>query len=90
MSESFLSRVRKLRGVAWEWAPSAEQIGRTPGQTDYGVIAQELQAVFPYLVHEQPSGHLAVNYTGIIAVLIEALKELSERVERLEQPVPDD
>ena len=42
-----------------------------------GVIAQELQKVFPELVTEE-NDELSVNYNGLIAVLIEAVKELSK------------
>jgi hypothetical protein len=42
-----------------------------------GVIAQELRKVFPELVAEE-NDELSVNYNGLIAVLIEAVKELSK------------
>ena len=42
-----------------------------------GVIAQELQKVFPELVAEE-NDELSVNYNGLIAVLIETVKELSK------------
>ena len=47
------------------------------------MIAQELQKVLPELVHgEDPK---TVNYNGIIGVLIEAVKELSEEVKELKR-----
>ena len=41
----------ELRGVSFEWnEASASLMGHTPGQRDIGVIAQEIEAVFPELV----------------------------------------
>jgi hypothetical protein len=48
-----------------------------------GVIAQELEQFVPELVSGDENK--TVTYNGLIAVVIEALKELKERVEVLEQ-----
>jgi len=69
-----LSKVNRLRGVSFDWKES--------GESSYGVIAQELESVLPELVHgDDPK---RVNYNGIIGVLIESVKELSARVDELE------
>jgi hypothetical protein len=52
------------------------------GNPSIGVIAQELETVLPELVNG--SENKTVNYSGLIGVLIEAIKELKERVEILE------
>jgi Chaperone of endosialidase len=77
-----MARVRRLRGVSFEWGENA-----APEHTgaDLGVIAQEVEEVFPELVHTGPDGYKTVNYLGLIAPLIEALKELDARVEALEE-----
>jgi hypothetical protein len=55
-----------------------------------GVLAQEMQAVLPEVVYEDPgTGTLAVAYGNIVALLIQGIKELSDRVERLENAVPE-
>jgi hypothetical protein len=48
------------------------------------VIAQEVQAVLPEAVHEDQNGMLSVAYGNLAGVLIEAVKELSEKVKMLE------
>jgi hypothetical protein len=48
-----------------------------------GVIAQEVEKVFPELI-SQESGYKSVRYNGLIGVLIEAVKELTQRIEKLE------
>ena len=49
-----------------------------------GVIAQEIEMVYPELVTTKENGYKAVNYAQMTAVLIEAIKELSAKVESLE------
>lgn len=54
---------------------------------EFGFIAQEVKEVFPELVEQSSDGIYAVNYTGLIPVLLEAIKELQFRVEVLEGQV---
>jgi hypothetical protein len=77
-----MALVRRLRGVSFDWAQDAPG-GRQGG--DLGVIAQEVEEVFPELVTTAPNGYKQVNYLGLIAPLIEAIKELDARVQALEQ-----
>ena len=64
------------------------------GKQKIGVLAQEIMEVFPELVSEDENEMLAVNYQGLVPVLINALKEQEskyleqeERLERLERLV---
>ena len=52
-----------------------------------GVIAQEVEKVFPELVSTDEQGRKKVEYEGLIAPLIEAVKELDERVRSLETEI---
>ena len=49
----------------------------------FGFIAQELQEVYPDLVYQKDDGYLAVNYTELIPILVQSIKELNEKVEML-------
>ncbi|AIX29375.1 baseplate wedge initiator [Synechococcus phage ACG-2014f] len=76
-----LAGVLRLDGVMFQW--------NNTGKTDMGVIAQQVEAVFPEIVHGDDTK--GVNYNGLIGVLIEAVKELKvendslrERLDRLE------
>lgn len=55
----------------------------------YGVIAQDLQKLYPDLVYEDNNGYLSVNYIGIIPLLIESIKELNAEVETLKAKTND-
>ena len=50
----------------------------------YGLIAQELQKIYPDLVVESQDGYLAVNYLEIIPLLIRSVQELNTKVEQYE------
>lgn len=49
----------------------------------YGLIAQDLQKVYPDLVYEDNAGYLAIEYTGLIPILIQSIKELKSEIEIL-------
>jgi len=50
-----------------------------------GLLAQEVQKVFPELVSEDKNGMLAVNYQALVPVLINALKEQEEQFQNQEE-----
>jgi hypothetical protein len=56
---------------------------------DIGLIAHELQEHYPYLVNGEKDGkeYQTVNYTGLIGILIKEVKDLKERVTKLENNV---
>lgn len=45
-----------------------------------GLIAQEVAKILPEAIYEDKNGYLGVRYTNIIPLLVEAVKELSERL----------
>ena len=73
-----LDRLSKIRGVTWEWKDKTRGEG-----IQGGVIAQEVQEIMPDAVIEQ-DGILMVDYTKVTGLLVEAVKELKQRVEELE------
>lgn len=74
-----------------EKKPSDEQQAkdnkRFPEGRHYGVIAQEIEKVLPEVVKEDADGIKAVNYSEIIPVLIEAIKEQQKQIEQLKGQV---
>lgn len=50
----------------------------------YGVDAEQLKAVFPELVTEDQQGEYHVNYSEMVPLLLQSIRELSARVEELE------
>ena len=52
-----------------------------------GLIAQELQDVFPEVVVENEEGDLGVRYTALIPVLIKAFQEQQEEIDDLKDRI---
>ena len=73
--DSSLTKVLSMRGVVYEWLDSEfpEMSFGKGGQI--GVIAQEVEDIFPELVFTNEDGYKAVAYDKLSAVLIEATKE---------------
>ena len=55
------------------------------GEEKIGVLAQEVQKVFPELVGTDDNNMLTVNYQGLVPVLINALKEQEVKMREQEQ-----
>ncbi len=55
------------------------------GKQKIGVLAQDIQKVFPELVTKDANEMLAVNYQGLVPVLINALKEQQVEINRLKE-----
>ena len=75
-----LAKVLDLRGVTFDW--------KNGSGSSAGVIAQEVEKILPEIVKGE-SGDMTVQYNGIIALLIGAVKELSAEVEHLKATKSD-
>ncbi|MDP3704228.1 MAG: tail fiber domain-containing protein [Candidatus Omnitrophota bacterium] len=72
-----LSKLEQIRGVEFDWNATYAALGRASGHREIGVIAQDVEAVFPELITTWgPEGYRAVDYGRLTGVLIEAIKEL--------------
>jgi hypothetical protein len=80
-----LFKVNQLGGYEFDWIPMIG-IHENEGH-DIGVIAQEVEKVFPEIVTTRNNGYKAVKYEKLTAVLIEAVKELTEKVKSLENEI---
>ena len=81
--ENAVEKVEAIGGYTYNWIPM-EGVHVYGDMKDVGVIAQEVEKVLPELVSDRENGYKAVKYDKLTAVLIEAVKELSERVKALE------
>lgn len=66
-----LDLVNRLEGVSFNW--------KSNDQSSMGVVAQELEKVLPELVSETSEGVKTVDYSALIGLLIQAVKELSQK-----------
>lgn len=68
--------VLKLESRRFTWT--------TSGRSDIGFIAQDVQAIWPDLTDVSPNGTLGIAYSRFIPLLLESIRELNDRVLRLE------
>jgi len=97
--DSALDKVNALNGVTYSFKQETINnidFSKQKGEKQIGVIAQELEEVLPELVRKDESGYYAVNYDGLVPVLVEAVKEqqdeitdLRTRLEKLESLLND-
>jgi hypothetical protein len=78
--ENALDKVKAINGVTFNWN---EKSHKETGKKDVGVIAQEVEEVFPEIVETRTNGYKAVDYQKLTAVLIESVKDLTAKVEAL-------
>jgi hypothetical protein len=76
--ENPIDIINKLNGVTFKW------INQTDSVQHIGFIAQEVESVIPSAVSVDLGGYLAVSYDKLVPVLLEAIKELNERIKVLE------
>ena len=81
--ENACEKVQKLTGYEFDWNNNQDVY---EGH-DIGVVAQEVEEVFPDIVKTRDTGYKAVDYKKLVAVLIEANKELQNRVQTLEDRI---
>ncbi len=80
--QNSLQKITRLNGYNYSWKDeSADQNLQT------GVLAQEVQKLFPELVKEDEKGMLSVNYSGLIPVVVESIKEQQNFIEKQQEQI---
>lgn len=69
-----LDKVMQLDGVSFEW--------KNNHRPSVGVIAQTVESILPEAVETDSKGIKSVNYNALIGLLIEAVKELNNRIDK--------
>ena len=83
-----LNKLASLNGVSYDW--TNEYIERRGGEDGYfvrkkdiGLIAQEVERVLPEIVAQNSDGYKSIKYERVVALCIEAIKELKKEIEQL-------
>jgi len=86
-----LPKLDQLRGVSFEWNHLAASMGHKEGERNIGMIAQELQKVYPELVattkNSKGKEYLAIDYSKFTAVLLQSIKELKTQNNQMQQKI---
>lgn len=69
-----LEVINKLNGVSFNKI-------ETPDKREHGFIAQEVESIVPEIVETDDEGYKSINYSRLTALLVEAIKELSKKID---------
>jgi hypothetical protein len=70
--ENPLEKLSNISGYTFNWKKDNKEA--------VGIIAQEVEQIFPQLVTTGNDGYKRVNYDALIPIMIEAIKELSAKI----------
>lgn len=89
-----LEKVKAIGGKTFDWTEEyIEARGGVDGyfvrKEDFGVVAQDVQKVFPQAIRTRADGTLAVDYAKLSALALQAIAELSIKVSNLERKLKD-
>lgn len=86
--DNALEKVKTLDGFYYEPNATAQALGYELHR-EVGVSAQQVQAILPEIIHDAPvdNQYMTVDYERLVPLLIEAIKELSDKVDALSKDV---
>jgi hypothetical protein len=76
-----LEAVERLRPVSYT------RVDETSGKKHLGFIAQEMEEVYPEVVHTDSAGMKSIGYANLTAVLVDSVKGLHSEVRALQSTV---
>jgi len=85
--DNALPKILKINGIKHEWRHDEFPNMVWKKGTEYGVIAQEVNEQFPELVSKDDDGFLYVDYSKLTPILIEAIREQQDQIERMQSKI---
>ena len=88
---SHTEKLLQLNPVDFEWSeekdnqPSRRERKKLQGVKDRGLIAQEVQEIYPELISEDADGYLTVSYTGLIIPMLKTIQEQQKQIDELKK-----
>ena len=70
-----------MNGVTWEWNNGVNEVIKQSPKT--GLIAQEVEEILPEVVKTRDDGFLALDYSKMMGLMVEAIKEQQAQIEEL-------
>jgi hypothetical protein len=75
--DNSLELVQLLQGVTFDWKNSNHG-----SEVNYGFVAQDVGKHFPSLVFKRADGHLAVDYSKVVSILVESVKDIGNMLKK--------
>ena len=85
--ESVNDKLKNIHGYTYKFKTQEFKDRNFSDKEQIGFVAQELKEAFPQLVSEGKDGYMAVNYQGMIPVLLEAFKEQQSQIEKQNEAI---
>ena len=76
-----LSEIQVLNGTYYYWDKENHPDKNFSDHRQIGILAQELEKVYPELVHTDKEGYKTVDYSRLSPILLEAIKEQQQMIE---------
>ena len=73
--ENAIDSIMDLKAIRFNWKADSQK------STNIGLIAQEVEKVYPELINKNREGYLGVRYTELIPIIIKAIQELNAKLE---------
>ncbi len=80
--DNTLDNILKLRGVSYYWRTQEFPDRDFENDKQIGVIAQEVEKIYPELIHTDNDGYKSMDYMSLSAVLLEATKQQQLLIEQ--------
>ena len=79
--EDALQKVLAMKGVYYNWKTDEFPENKFTNKHQVGFIAQELEKILPEVVNTDSKGYKSVMYGHVVALLVEAIKDLESQLE---------
>jgi hypothetical protein len=77
----------QLNGYKFNWRKDEFPEMNFDSETQIGLIAQDVEKVFPELVRTDNNGFKAVSYEKLSVILLEGMKEQQKQIESLNEKI---
>ncbi len=85
MNDEQLGISERLQNIdLLQWERKVEDANEETSRASYGLAADQVREVFPELVIEDEHGDPCINYVEMVPLLVQTIKELNARIEKLE------
>ena len=82
-----LAKLSQLQGIRFNWKDNNAKGASSLKHKDIGIIAQDMEKVFPEIVGEDSEGYKAVSYEKFTVVLLEAIKAQQKEIAELRSQI---
>ena len=78
-------KIKSISGVEFTWNNVAKNIGVSDSEeVQIGLLAHQIKQLYPSMVYTHEDGYMRVNYDKLIPILIESIKELSDKIDSIQ------